>query len=89
VCNARPHSLRNQIALKLSHSPHDVKQQLTARSSGIDALGIADEVNVEGTELRCPSVKAWSLNAAAGEKRVPKRNETVEKRRGKTRPIVF
>jgi hypothetical protein len=46
-----PDTLGDQIALKLRDRAHDVKQQLAAWSGGIDAFGVADEINSQGPEI--------------------------------------
>src|SRR5271165_898919 len=46
-----PHPFCNQVALKLRHRTHDVKQKLPAGRGGVDALGVADEVDVQGCEF--------------------------------------
>src|SRR5713101_3412170 len=45
------HSLANEVPLELRYSSHDVEEKLAARGGGIDAFGIADEIDPEGAEL--------------------------------------
>src|SRR5712692_10773573 len=45
------HSLANEVPLELRYSSHDVEEKLSARGGGIDAFGIADEIDPEGAEL--------------------------------------
>ena len=44
-------SLGDQITLKLRHRAHDVEQELAARGGGVNTLGVANEVNAQGSEV--------------------------------------
>ena len=51
VGNSSAHSLRNQVPLKLCHCSHNVEEELTAWSGGIDTFGVADEIDAESVEF--------------------------------------
>jgi hypothetical protein len=51
MCDSGANPLGDQITLKLRHGAHDVEEKLTARSRGIHAFGVADEISAECPEL--------------------------------------
>ena len=45
------HALNDEIPLKLGYRPHHVEQQLPSWSGGVDAFGVANEINAQSTEF--------------------------------------
>src|SRR5712691_1556490 len=45
------HPLGNEVPLELRNGSHNVEQELATRADGIDAFGVADEIDTERPEL--------------------------------------